>query len=149
MRALPRDSLHRAELPAAVWAARDSIGAFLAGRPGITLARGSGRFVDPSGLRLLTTCRLTIRGSFKTTPYPHDAETRLGEFLGQRGWKADHECAADGPDGTLWGVRRGGVRCLVAASWDGGDDSDSTYVPRDDYEVIVDCLVDSVDVCPH
>jgi hypothetical protein len=29
------------------------------------------------------------------------------------------------------GYQRGAVRCVVASSWDGGDDGDSTYVPED------------------
>jgi hypothetical protein len=46
---------------------------------------------------------------------------------------------ADGPDGSLAGYQRGGVRCTVASSWDGGDDSDSTYVPEDWYTEETDC----------
>lgn len=37
---------------------------------------------------------------------------------------------ADGPDGSLSGYQRAQVRCTVAQSWDGGDDSDSTYLPE-------------------
>jgi len=29
--------------------------------------------------------------------------------------------------------------CLFRFSWDGGDDSDSTYVPSDDWEVVGHC----------
>jgi hypothetical protein len=47
--------------------------------------------------------------------------------------------SADGPDGTVQGVHRGGVTCLLEGRWDGGDDSDSTYVPSDTIEVRVAC----------
>jgi hypothetical protein len=46
-------------------------------------------------------------------------------------WVSLPRYAADGPDGSVVGYQRGAVRCVVAASWDGGDDSDSTYVRED------------------
>ena len=143
-----RDSLARSALPAAVWAARDSIAARFAGHRHVTVARSSGRFEDPLGRRLITTCRLTIVGSFATTPRPRDAGSLIEAYLARTRWKPDEECSADGPDGTMRGMRRDGVRCLVQGRWDGGDATDTTYVPRPEYEVIVDCLVDRVDICP-
>ncbi len=56
-----------------------------------------------------------------------------------RGWSDRTMSAADGPDGTVQGVHRGGVTCLLEGRWDGGDDSDSTYVPSDTIEVRVAC----------
>jgi hypothetical protein len=56
-----------------------------------------------------------------------------------RGWSDRTMLAADGPDGTVQGVHRGGVTCLLEGRWDGGDDSDSTYVPSDTIEVRVAC----------
>lgn len=50
--------------------------------------------------------------------------------------------AADGPDGTLAGYQRGAVRCTVASSWDGGDDSDSTYVPKDWFKEETSCWLE-------
>ena len=50
--------------------------------------------------------------------------------------------AADGPDGTLVGYQRGPVRCTVASSWDGGDDSDSTYVPEDWFKEETSCWLE-------
>jgi hypothetical protein len=43
-------------------------------------------------------------------------------------WRRLIQYDADGPDGSLSGYQRAEVRCTVAQSWDGGDDSDSTYV---------------------
>lgn len=50
--------------------------------------------------------------------------------LWARGWVAHHGYDADGPDGTAFGLLAHDYFCLVEGSWDGGDDSDSTYVPR-------------------
>jgi hypothetical protein len=49
---------------------------------------------------------------------------------------------ADGPDGNLVGYQRSAVRCTVASSWDGGDDSDSTYVPEDWFKEETSCWLE-------
>jgi hypothetical protein len=46
-----------------------------------------------------------------------------------RGWREITEYQADGPDGGSQTLERSGIRCQVDFSQDGGDDSDSTYVP--------------------
>jgi len=43
-------------------------------------------------------------------------------------------CMADGPDGTSQVYLKNGVMLLLNGKWDGGDDSDSTYVPSTDFE---------------
>ena len=47
----------------------------------------------------------------------------------RRGWAELSDYAADGPDGSSRTLERQGVRCQIAVTQDGGDDSDSTYVP--------------------
>ncbi len=47
------------------------------------------------------------------------------------GWVPLYRFQADGPDGGSMAYQRGRVRCLVERGIDGGDDSDSTYVPAD------------------
>jgi hypothetical protein len=56
-----------------------------------------------------------------------------------RGWSSRTLISADGPDGTVQGMHRAGVTCVFEGRWDGGDDSDSTYVPSDTIEVRVAC----------
>ncbi len=56
-----------------------------------------------------------------------------------RGWSDRTMISADGPDGTVVGLYRSGVTCVVEGRWDGGDDSDTTYVPSDTMEVRVSC----------
>jgi len=53
--------------------------------------------------------------------------------------------SADGPDGSIVAVSRGGVACLVSGSWDGGDDSDSTYVSAPGFEIAASCFVNRPD----
>ena len=52
-------------------------------------------------------------------------------------WCSDR--MADGPDGTAYVALRKTVFCAVEGRWDGGDDSDPTYVPSPEYEVSVKC----------
>ena len=46
-----------------------------------------------------------------------------------RGWIELTKYMADGPDGGSRTLERGAVRCQIDVTRDGGDDSDSTYVP--------------------
>jgi hypothetical protein len=45
------------------------------------------------------------------------------------GWTDVPKFFAEGPDGSNRTYERPGLRCQVVFSQDGGDDSDSTYVP--------------------
>jgi hypothetical protein len=54
-------------------------------------------------------------------------------------WRRLIQYDADGPDGSLSGYQRAQVRCTVAQSWDGGDDSDSTYVAEVWYRQELTC----------
>jgi hypothetical protein len=38
------------------------------------------------------------------------------------------------------GWRSRETTCVVRWSWDGGDDSDSTYVPSDEWALVVGCV---------
>lgn len=46
-----------------------------------------------------------------------------------RGWRSIARWEAEGPDGFDRTFVRAGIRCQVDFEQDGGDDSDSTYVP--------------------
>ena len=45
------------------------------------------------------------------------------------GWVEDGQYGADGPDGSTLALVSEEAICFYSAHWDGGDDSDSTYVP--------------------
>jgi hypothetical protein len=59
--------------------------------------------------------------------------------LGVQGWSFDHNYAADGKDGTVFGIRKDSVLCIVRGHWDGGDDSNPAYIRADEYNVFVSC----------
>jgi hypothetical protein len=60
--------------------------------------------------------------------------------LEHAGWQAaDSLYMADGPDSSMRGFLRDSTLCLRDASWDGPDDSDSTYVPKPDFTVQLTC----------
>lgn len=62
------------------------------------------------------------------------------------GWtERDKLLLADGPDGSVLAVSRGDVACVVSGSWDGGDDSDSTYVPSPGFTISASCFVNRAD----
>jgi len=59
------------------------------------------------------------------------------DLFNEDGWCGDK--MADGPDGTSYRALKKNVFCAVEGRWDGGDDSDPTYVPSPRYEVMVKC----------
>jgi hypothetical protein len=111
--------------------------------PGVRVTRSQGTFEDEVARRRLTGCRVTATGRFRAFRRDQPAPTdRVAEALGARGLARDHRYDADGPDGTAFAFRGGGVICLVQGRWDGGDDSDPSYRPDDRYEVTVGCASD-------
>ena len=88
------------------------------------------------GTAARSACRLAAVGNGRPA---YAAIDSLLAWLAARGWNDRTLISADGPDGTVLGVRRGGVLCRVEGRWDGGDDSDTTYVPSDTLEVHFAC----------
>lgn len=64
-------------------------------------------------------------------------DSTLGAVPKETKWRLDKE--ADGPDGSSFRATKGKLFCLVSASWDGGDDSDHTYVPQKNLEMLIQC----------
>jgi hypothetical protein len=56
------------------------------------------------------------------------------------GWAPHYGYQADGPDGGNMGFVSKNYLCVYEAEWDGGDDSDSTYVPAPGCKVTVTCV---------
>lgn len=75
-----------------------------------------------------------------TTDREVELTDRLWNWFETRGWMQVLTCSADGPDGTLFGVARDTTFRIVVGRWDGGDDADSTYIPRPGSEVTVTCV---------
>jgi hypothetical protein len=71
----------------------------------------------------------------------------LLQDLQEQGWEPSLDYSADGPDGSVAGVSRSGVLCMVIGSWDGGDDAtppDTVPAPSDQlpdtYEIRIECI---------
>src|SRR6266542_6417050 len=57
----------------------------------------------------------------------------------ERGWADFPQLDADGPDGNARTRQRAGIWCQIEQSYDGGDDSDSTYVPSPRFREVTIC----------
>ena len=91
--------------------------------------------VPPLGERAVSVCLVRA-----TQEHVKGRPAGQGASFGEGGgWVHLLRYTADGPDGNLSGFQRGTVRCGVANSWDGGDDSDSTYVPEDWFVEEITC----------
>ncbi len=117
----------------------------LHGIPGLVVTARDTVVVDPRFRGEAWGCALSVVGSvaeFRDSDYP-DQVLRLK--LTAREWVEDFGYGADGPDGTATAFRNGPVICFLRGSWDGGDITDSTYVPEDWYLLNVGC-VESADL---
>lgn len=64
------------------------------------------------------------------------------------GWVEMFGYSADGPDGSNMGYLSKNFFCLVEGTWDGGDDSDESYVPAPGCNVTVTCVPRRMDDVP-
>ena len=67
-------------------------------------------------------------------------DVRVERALEAAGWAPAQGYAADGDDGGAMGFVSKRYLCVVEGRWDGGDPTDSTYVPRPGCEVTVTCV---------
>ena len=65
---------------------------------------------------------------------------RVERELEAAGWAHAEGYSADGADGSVMGFVTKQFLCVVEGRWDGGDDTDSTYVPPPGCEVTVTCV---------
>jgi hypothetical protein len=72
----------------------------------------------------------------------------IEEGLRAAGWVESYGYGADGPDGSTLGFVSRDFLCLIEATWDGGDDSDTTYVPQPGCRVRITCVPRRVDDTP-
>lgn len=123
--------------PAAL-SACDTIGDLIGHLPALRLERLAHAALDSSwhGAGTRPACRRRASGHFVGEYYSLDT---LAHWLLARGWRENTIFAADGPNGTHWGLQRAGVTCILEGRWDGGDDTDETYVPSDTLEIHAGC----------
>lgn len=118
-------------------AACDSTAASWRAIPGITVAEHDTTFdtmadtLHPLGCHVMAVAKTGVDSAHATLDYWSGAE--------QRRWLPLWRYSADGPDGGVLTWEREGVRCEVRESQDGGDDSDSTYVPSPETSQVTFC----------
>ena len=109
------------------------------GTPGAFIEKIEGSFYDDYLQKYIHGCMFLISGTWSQlgkNPSPID---QISDLLTKEGWSQNYEYSADDPDGTTFSLIKDGNWCIVHGRWDCGDDSDSTYVPLDNYQVIVLC----------
>jgi hypothetical protein len=62
------------------------------------------------------------------------------DALTDAGWVESFGYSADGTDGSNMGYLSQNFFCLVEGQWDGGDDTDESYVPAPGCKVIMTCV---------
>ncbi len=133
-----------------VLVACDSVGVIARRVLAVAVTRADSTVDMDFGLGRRPGCLLTASGKFapvrppppNASPEAQEALTeygRVGDALKQAGWAYLPQYQADGPDGESQSFRSRESLCIVRWSWDGGDDSDSTYVPSDDWGLEVAC----------
>jgi len=105
----------------------DSVAALWEHIGGVKVTRSDSTFTPYSVEAPVQACRV---GMVAPTGLQSDAVGKIDWADSTfRGWRAVTRWDADGPDGFDRIFVRAGVRCLIEFNQDGGDDSDSTYVP--------------------
>lgn len=113
----------------------DRVSAYWAQHPGAVRRAFDSVVTLPRSRSTTDACWVAIRIEEDTER--SEAEPRV-PFISS-GWARLWEFQADGPDGTSAVFQLVPVRCLVEERWDGGDDSDTTYVPARWFEQRVAC----------
>jgi hypothetical protein len=121
-------------------AACDTIAQVVADIPTVTTTRTDTLVVNHRMDRTAPGCRVRVTGSRSAFGERNSPDERLRNEWASRGWTEDFRYAADGPDGTAFALIKGPVLCMFEAAWDGGDDSDPSYVPDDRYQLIAWCM---------
>lgn len=142
--AQPAPELPWARTPAATHpslrGACDAVEALLRNILRVAVARTDGTAFENEFVRERRTgCRLTAAGTFAGSG--DDPAGALADAFRAAGWVDVYGYGADGPDGSVLGLRSREALCIIGFRWDGGDDSDPTYVPADWYEAEVSCAL--------
>jgi hypothetical protein len=75
-------------------------------------------------------------------------QTLLADALTRSGWIPNLGYQADGTDGEVMAFVTRTFMCVVEGEWDGGDDTDSTYVPAPGCKLTVTCAPRRADDVP-
>ena len=69
-----------------------------------------------------------------------EGERKVLGGLRAAGWVEDAQYSADGPDGSILALVSDEAICRYAASWDGGDESDSASAPAAGMAIRLECV---------
>ena len=142
-----------AEMPAVPTAAYsslrsacDAVQQLMAGRLAVPIARADSVTFENEFIGARRSgCELKAAGTFAKptvdTAGSRSSDGDLTDALTAAGWVYVSRYSADGPDGSISGMRSRETLCIFTWSWDGGDDSDSTYVPSNEWELVTHCAV--------
>jgi len=136
-------------VPPAVLRACDLVAQIAARSTGVSIKRSTGPFEDEFESRTRVGCSVSLVGSNAALgggPSPIDQWRK--EFAA-RGWQEDTNHSADGPDGTSFAYVRAGVICMFQGRWDGGDDTDPTVKPDDEYKEAGQCAANDAPKLPE
>ncbi len=121
----------------------DALVRLIADMPSVAVVATDSIVQDERRRETVAGCRVELTGSmstFRRQPVGWDRpEDRLNRQLPTLGWTDVLEYMADGHDGSQFAYTRSNVLCIFAASYDGGDDADPTYVPEDRYQLVIQC----------
>jgi len=81
-----------------------------------------------------------LRMRFESHTHGAPGTQAIGKALEAAGWVADAQYDADGPDGTVFALVCREALCEIEGHWDGGDATDTTYVPEPGEIVILRCV---------
>jgi len=96
-----------------------------------------GSFYDDYLKKYIDGCLLLVSGTWSELGENQDPINVIFNLLSDNGYSQYLEYSSDGPEGTTFSLTKDDNWCIVKGRWDGGDDSDSTYIPSDSYQVIV------------
>lgn len=145
-----RSSSESAEVASAVC---DTVATMWQSVANVQVTRAESTFSEPSASSPVSACHVSMVAPagipidvWRAARYWPDS---LSSGKVARGWREIIRWAGDGPDGYSRTLIRRGVRCHVEYEYDGGDDSDSTYVPSPREAERTSCWSDPAGVTPR
>ena len=127
----------------AAWAICDSVASLWRSIAGTQVSRADSAAVMLSTTTPVPACHVLMVAA---AGLPSESWA-LGNWADStRGWRESLHWFADGPDGFNKTFIRGAVRCQIRYEHDGGDDSDSTYVPNPRATEQTSCWADPIGI---
>ena len=103
------------------------------------VARSNGRFTGSARGLTRYGCRLTAADTL-APDVPRPLES-VWQALAMRGWTLDNAYMADGPEGSMLGLRSGSLLCVLQHYWEAASDDERATSPDVPfrYDVEVEC----------